>query len=103
MSLTVELARARDEPELRRLVSETPMPGAITVAFEREPDFGRGAAVEGKRVDVVVARAGERAVGLVCHARRDLFVNGEVTELGYLGMLRIRPGHPVAGVLRSHR
>jgi hypothetical protein len=81
-----------DEPELRRLLRETPLSGAIALTFEREPDWHRAAAVEGDRHDVLVGRRSERVVGFAARAVRDVFVDGAPARLGYLGGLRIEPG-----------
>ena len=41
------IAGPEDEPEIRRLVGATPMPGPITLRFEREPDYFLGCTVMG--------------------------------------------------------
>jgi hypothetical protein len=79
-----------DDPELRRLLAETPMPGSITVTFEREPDYFVGCATMGHRCDVLVARHlpdGELA-GVMCHAIRPVFINGEEREVATIGQVR---------------
>jgi hypothetical protein len=85
-------ATAADEPELRRLLRETPLPGAAALTFEREPDWHHGAAVDGDRHDVLVGRRDGRVVGFAARAVRDVFVDGAPALLGYLGGLRAEPG-----------
>lgn len=89
--LRFELATARNEWEVRRLLRETPLPGWITIAYEREPDYLAGAALEGPVQQTVLARtAGDGAlVGTFARSERLAFVNGEVRPLGYLGLLRM--------------
>lgn len=85
------LARAADEPEIRRLVGATPMPGAVTIRFEREPDYFLGCPIMGDPCDVLVARHlpdGELA-GIMCRSERWAFVNGRETRIGAIGQIRI--------------
>jgi hypothetical protein len=92
--LTFEFASERHDAELRRLLRDTPMPGAITVSMEREPDFFLGATVEGDQHDTVVAglEGEERLVGLGTRSVHRAFVDGEPRRLGYLGQVRVEPG-----------
>lgn len=85
-----ERARALDEPQLRRVMRDNPMPGAVSVAFHREPDFFAASALEGPVHDTIVARAPDgQVVGLCGRSVRPLWVGGEVKELGYLSSLRL--------------
>ncbi len=96
-----ELARPGDDAELRRLLASTPMPGSITVTFEREPNYFLGGPTMGHRCDVLVARHlpdGELA-GVLCHAIRPVFVNGTETEVGVIGQVRIAPQYQGKGLL----
>jgi hypothetical protein len=85
------LAGPADEPEIRRLVGATPMPGAVTIRFEREPDYFLGCPIMGDPCDVLIARHlpdGELA-GLMCRSERWAFVNGRETRIGAIGQIRI--------------
>ena len=86
-----ELATRADDAEVRRLLRESPMPGRISVALEREPDANRAASVEGDVHHTIVARDGTSgcltAMGSV--SVRDRYVNGQPTRVGYLGQLRL--------------
>ena len=87
--VTLRVATAADDAALRRLLRENPMRGAMSVAFEREPDFFRGAGLAGADEQTIVAHENER---LVCMGRcvwRDCWVNGRATRTGYLGELRL--------------
>jgi hypothetical protein len=90
MQLSVDLAVPADDAAIRRLLRRQPVPGRVTVTFEREPDFWTGCAVTGDDSRILVARDehGEIA-GVACRSVRDVFVNGRPLRIGYLGQLRI--------------
>ena len=86
----LDLASAADEPELRRLLREQPLAGAIHVTLEREPDLALAAAVEGERHATIVARRRDGGVcGMGSRSVAAAFVNGRPCRLGYLGQLRL--------------
>jgi hypothetical protein len=87
----VALATRADEPEVRRLLRENPMAGAVRVSLEREPDAFAAAAVEGRPHHTVVAReaANGRLVGMGHRAVMDVYVNGVPARVGYLSQLRV--------------
>jgi hypothetical protein len=87
----VELATVADEPELRRLLRDNPMEGAIRVSLEREPDAFLAASIEGHPHASVVARHPEdgHVLGMGSRAVVDAFVNGEPRRVGYLSQLRV--------------
>jgi hypothetical protein len=89
--LIVDLARPEDDPEIRRLLRDNPMDGAIRVSLEREPNAFLAAAVEGEPHATVVARDPEsgRILGMGTRAVWNAFVNGEPCRLGYLSQLRV--------------
>jgi len=91
MEVNIDVAVPEDDASIRRLVKRQPVPGRITVAFEREPDFSLGCAVTGDDCQIVVARTAEDAevVGVACRSVRHVFLNGSEQRLGYLGQLRV--------------
>jgi hypothetical protein len=91
-ALVLDRAGPADEPALRRLLRETPLPGAVALSLEREPDWHRAAAVEGDRHAVLVARRAGEVVGVAARAVRTGFVDGAPARVGYLGQLRLAPG-----------
>lgn len=104
-----EVASETDDAELRRVLRENPMGGAIRLSLQREPSFFRAAEVEGPEHQAVVAR---REDGSVCafgtRSVRLRYVNGEPTRVGYLGSLRLDrdvrgDGRVVAGGYRKLR
>lgn len=86
-----ELAREEDDPGLSALLRETPMPGAIEVAFLREPSYLESVRTQGEFVQPFVARTGAKVAGAATRVVRPTFINGERTDAGYLGNLRLRP------------
>jgi hypothetical protein len=86
------LATRDDDAELRRLLRETPMAGAIRLSFERESDAFAADATEGDFHQTLIARdPGGRIVAMGGRSIRDAWINGQPTRLGYLGQLRISP------------
>lgn len=91
IQLSVDFARPADDAAIRRLLAREPMPGRITVTFEREPDFSLGCAIIGDDCRILVARSGQdnEVVGVACRSTRSVFFNGRQVRLGYLGQLRV--------------
>jgi hypothetical protein len=89
VDVTFDLAVEADDAAIRRLLRENPVPGAVTVSYEREPSYFLGCSTMGHTCQVLVARHAGEIVGLACRATRPLFVNGEPEEVGYLGQLRV--------------
>ncbi len=91
MTGTVGLAVPADDEQIRGLVRRHAMPGRVSLAFEREPDFSLGCAVTGDQYQIVVARAPDTGeiVGVACRSIRHVFVNGHPHRIGYLGQLRV--------------
>jgi len=85
------LAASEDDLEVRRLLRENPLPGEISLSFEREPNASIAASIEGDVHQTLVARdrATGRIAGLAARSVRSMFVNGRKTRVGYLGQLRI--------------
>ncbi len=67
------------------------MSGSVALSLEREPDYFRGAPVEGSPHFTVVARVPGRTrlAGMGSLSVRRSFVNGEERDVAYLGGLRI--------------
>ena len=83
-------ATPADDPELRRLLRDNPMDGAIRVSLEREPNAFLAAAVEGEPHHTIVARhRRDGVVGMGSRSVWNAFVDGEPRRLGYLSQLRV--------------
>lgn len=90
--VTFSVATRADEAELRALLRATPTPGAVSLRFEREPDYFAGENVAGARDTTIVARRGGRVVCMGRCSRRAVYVAGRLCEAGYLGELRLALG-----------
>jgi hypothetical protein len=88
-----DIATPADDAALRELLAATPMDGRISIAFLREPSYFAAAAVEGRAVQVGVARDREsgRIVGMGSRSISERFVNEERLSVGYLSGLRLLP------------
>ena len=83
------IATQSDDAEIRRLLRENPMAGAISLSLEREPDYFADADLEGEAKQTIIAREGERVVCAGSCVVRERFVNGKPCRVGYLGGLRL--------------
>jgi hypothetical protein len=83
---------ARDDADLRHLLRLNPLPGEITLSYEREPSFWAVPGVEGPVQQTMIVRAKDgRAVGMGSRSVRTLFVNGEAQSVGYMSQMRVDP------------
>ena len=75
---SVDLAAPADDAGIRGLLRRQPVPGRISLAYEREPDFSLGCAVTGENAAIVVAALVDDGaiVGVACRSVRHVFVNG---------------------------
>ena len=91
MNVVVDVASRGDDPGIRALVERQAMPGRISLALAREPDFSTGCLVTGDSHRILVARSadGGEVVGVACRSVRRLFLNGREQRVGYLGQLRV--------------
>jgi hypothetical protein len=89
--ITIGLATPTDEPELRQLLCSNPMPGRISVSFEREPDYFIGARIEAPFHQIIIARDSSTGsiIGMGTRSVRDVFLNGVAQPVGYLSQFRV--------------
>jgi len=85
------IATAADDDDIRKMLRDNPVPGGITISYERSPSYFDGCGVMGDFHQTVIARerAGGRLAGLGCRAVRAMFINGRAADAGYLGQLRV--------------
>jgi len=88
-----KIATREDDAALRELLAATPMHGDIELAFAREPSYFDASAVDGKYVQVVSVfdKKSRRLIGMGSRAINPCYVNGQVTNVGYLSALRLLP------------
>jgi hypothetical protein len=99
--LHFDLVDESEESQLRALLRETPLGGAIQATLRREPSYFDGAVVEGPFHQVLAARKGQpdsvasdsivsnSIVAMATRSVRMRYANGIATPVGYLGGLRI--------------
>jgi hypothetical protein len=83
------LGAPEHDPDIRRLLRNNPMPGAISISLEREPEYFRGANIGGAHDETILVFEKDR---LSCMGRcsfRDRWINGRSRRTGYLGELRL--------------
>jgi len=91
--LRFDIAADGDDADIRRLLRENPMPGRISISFEREPNYFADAKLSGEIKQTIVARDGGRVVCVGSCTIRQRFVNGRSVRVGYLGGLRLDASH----------
>jgi len=91
MAVHFALATPTDEPALRQLLRDNPMPGAISLALTREPNFLLGATIEGETHTTGVAKEPQsgRVVAMASRSVRRAYLDGRVARVGYFCQLRI--------------
>jgi hypothetical protein len=76
---------------LRRLLQENPLPGSLSLSYEREPDYFIAAGMEGVLSQTLLME--ERSTGEIIGAGTrvicPMYLNGKACEIGYMGHLRV--------------
>ncbi len=93
---SVDWATPGDDAGIRALLRRSVIPGAVRVAFTREPSDAAGAALAGSRDLTIVARNGPRIVGVGRCSIHKLLRNGTPRRVGYLSALRLERGAPAS-------
>lgn len=85
------LASTDDDADVRALLRRMVMPGAVSVAFTREPDYFAGEGLAGAHDRTLVHRHDGRLEGVARLSTNTLHRSGHAARLGYLGELRMAP------------
>lgn len=85
------IANCSEDAELRAFLRSHPTPGDVSLRFEREPSYFAGEYVAGARDTTIVARQNGRIVCMGRCSRRELYLDGKLRTIGYLGELRLAP------------
>lgn len=88
-SLRFSLANPADDADLRRLLREQPMDGAIRVGFAREPSYFSGTSIGEAEDRTLIAREGGHLVATGRCVIQRRWLNGQVRRCAYLGELRL--------------
>ncbi len=92
--VTFSVAESSDDAELRAFLRAHPTPGNVSLRFEREPNYFAGENVAGSRDTTIVARRDGRLVCMGRCSRRELYLDDQRCDIGYLGELRLAPDTP---------
>lgn len=86
-----ELATPADDAAILRLLRDNPVPGSVTISYERAPSYFLGCEVLGDGCQTLVARhlPSGAVAAMACRALRRRFINGRPETVGYLGQLRV--------------
>ncbi len=84
-------AGREDDADIRRLVKDSPMPGKVTVSFQREPDYFEGCSVMGNKTRVYLGRDydSSKLALVVSTSEFPRWIFGRKVDTGYLGQLRV--------------
>ena len=83
MKFRFRLATSMDEGQLRDLMASTPVPGSVTVAFEREPDFFAACPTMGDCLVVLAIEAdSQRLAAAVCLAKQERWLDKQPRTIG---------------------
>jgi hypothetical protein len=91
--IEIALATPEDDSELRELLRRSPIPGPISVTFEREPSFYNSCRIRGDFFQIAAGRdrRSGKIIGLGTRSVAPAFINGKPIPLGYLADLRLEP------------
>ncbi|MCC6242109.1 MAG: hypothetical protein IT353_04680 [Gemmatimonadaceae bacterium] len=85
------LAQACDDADVRALLRRSVIPGAVHVAFTREPDYFAGEALAGAVDRTLGYRQDGTLIGVARLSAHTLHHNGVPARIGYFGELRLSP------------
>lgn len=93
-----------DDPAIRRLLLEAEMDGSLALAYDYGQSFSAALETHGYDPVVIAAEKNGFLVAVGAITRRQVYVNGASTEIGYLSHLRIAPDYRKSLVLgRGYR
>jgi len=101
---TLRLATSADNARLCRLLRENPLPGSISLSYEREPDYFIAARIEGTLSQTLLLEeenTGE-IIGAGTRILCPMYLNGKAREIGYMGHLRANLNWPWGMSLGRH-
>ena len=94
--LAVRLATAADDAALRQLLRRAVIPGAVRVAFTREPAYAAGSELAGADDATVIAERDGHLTAMGRCSVHTLHRNGLPRRVAYLGELRFDPAAPTS-------
>lgn len=102
MAILFQAARPEDDAALRAALRDNVMQGGIAVSFRREPSYFAASAVQGVSAQVFKGVDGETGAlaGVGGRFRLPAYINGALTDIGYLADLRVLPRYRIGMGLR---
>ena len=100
--IKVRLADKSDDPFLNKILRDNNIGGSIRIAFQRNPSYFDSLKIEGYKNQVVIGRSEKnRIIGFGSRSLKKAYINGVLTDLGYLGNLRVIKGYKGKGYLHK--
>lgn len=88
--VTFSLATQRDDHDLRRLLRETPMPGAISLTFQREPNYFHSTHHDSAEHQTLLCKDPQGVLlGMATRTTRATHHHSQSRITGYLSQLRL--------------
>lgn len=85
-------ATEADDVEIRNLLADVPMNGALRIGFSREPSMFACPEPAGNAEHTLVARRDGRLISAGSWSEREVWLQGKRQQIGYLHALRMAPG-----------
>ena len=91
LNLEYSLATEKDDKYLREILRNTPMNGAISLIFQRDPSFFYTKYFDGFFHQTIIGtdKKNGKKFGLTKRSIQKLFINGTIVNVGYLSLMRI--------------
>lgn len=93
------LANIGDDQQIQELFDNNPLPGDISVIFQRRPSYFLGSEIEARESQVMACEYGGKIIGIISRSLNKLYINGRICTIGYLGSLRVDKQHQGKGIL----
>jgi ribosomal protein S18 acetylase RimI-like enzyme len=90
---TIRDAEPSDNEGLVALARECSMSGDVELRVDRAPDFFALNRLEGDKWRLAVAERAGEIVGCICFSERESYLDGVAQRTGYVGDLKVHPGH----------
>jgi hypothetical protein len=89
--VVAETGGPANDAEIRNLLWQIPVPGAVQISYLRDPSYLDSLKVEGRHSHIITGRDTDtgRLMGLATLSVKTAFINGRSSPLGYLGSLRL--------------
>jgi hypothetical protein len=85
----VSLARESDDLQIRRLLHDNPVPGKISLIYQKEPSYFQASSIANRQTISIVIKNNNKIVAVLTIGIRDVYLNGKIQRVGYLNNLRL--------------